>query len=173
MSTFYTIYSVELDGRAYVGATCLPLAERLALHRCVPTRQAVSGAYALLHGGGTVSVLETGTYENVDHRDARELHWISQKRAEGLELTNVRTPGNWRRFASNEAYMRHRIECECCGRVVSRRNFAVHRRSKVCMASHAQTHDHVDTPGTVELENDTVMTEATEDAADTLVAMEE
>ena len=173
MSTFYTIYSVELDGRAYVGATCLPLAERLALHKCVPTRQAVSGAYALLHGGGSVSVLETNQFQGVDHRNARELYWINQKRAQGLEFTNIRKPGNWRRFASNDAYMRHPVECECCGRVVSRRNFAVHRRSKVCMASHAQTHDHVDTSGTVELENDTVMAEATEDTPDTLVAMEE
>ena len=151
----------------------MPLAERLALHRCVPTRQAVSGAYALLHGGGTVSVLETNHFQGVDHRNARELYWINQKRAQGLEMTNIRKPGNWRRFPSNEAYMRHRIECECCGRVVSRRNFAVHRRSKVCMASHAQAQEDVDTPGTVELENDTVMTEATEDAADSLVSMEE
>ena len=173
MPLYYTIYAVELAGRAYVGATCIPLAQRLALHRCVPTKQAPSGAYELLHAGATVSTLEAGDYVSVDHRDARELHWMEQKRAEGLQLTNVHRPGNFRRFPSADEYLRDRVPCGCCGRVVSRRNLAAHRRSLVCLASHAQAHDDVHTAGAVELEHEAVAAEAAEDAAHPLVSMEE
>lgn len=122
MSTF-TIYCCRLDNEAYVGATNRPLARRQSEHKCSKT-----GAHDIAMRGGTYQVLETGTFTDTAARDARERHWINKMRDDGVQLTNQVRPGGLGLFGGDKsAFLRERVPCCDCGKMISRRNLARHQ----------------------------------------------